>query len=130
MRKFAIEQAPISQLKNFYTESHRMSTVDKTSKKPVVRVYPMIMNQQLMLNVDIAHNPAIRKILKKPIPGMKIAGPKGTFQETSGLDIQFFSSKNELIRKVKSLKAEGFIITNEKELIKQADSLTLKKATK
>lgn len=123
-RKFDVAQAPMSELKNFYALRHTTSKLDKTSKKPELKVYPVLLNGVLMLNVDIGTNPAVRKIMGKVIPGTKNI----KFTEASGIDIQFFPTKNDLIRKVKALETEGFIVTNKDELKKEVAALTLKKS--
>ena len=124
-RKFAVEQAPISQLKNFYILRHKPSVIDKGTRKPELKVYPVILNGTLLLNVDIATNPAIRRVLNKVIPGTRNV----KFEQASGLDIKFFGTKNEMIRKINELKKEGFIITNQAELKKAVTTLTLKKSS-
>lgn len=125
-RKFAVEQAPISELRNFYMLSHRLSVVDKTTRKPELKVYPVILGDVLMLNIDIATNPAVRKIIDKPIPGTKSA----KFATASGIEVIFVPTKNDLIRKVKEMEAEGFVVTNKDELKAEVAALNLTKIKK
>jgi len=125
-RKFAVEQAPISELRNFYMLSHKLSVVDKTTRKPELKVYPVILGDVLMLNIDIATNPAVRKILGKVIPGTKSA----KFASASGIEVIFLPTKNDLIRKVKEMEAEGFVITNKDQLKTEVAALNLARAKK
>jgi hypothetical protein len=129
-RKFAVEQVPMTQLKNFYVLNHKLSAKDKTTGKPELKVYPVILNGSLILNVDIATNPAIRTVLNKSIAVKAGAVSKTVkFQKASGIDVQFFNSKKDLLAKFKALKAEGFEITNEDEFLEDLNKLTLKKST-
>ena len=110
-RKFAVELAPVSEFKNFYLLRHKLSGKDDLGR-PELKVYPVIINQALILNIDIATNPAIRRYLNKVIPGTRNL----KFQEASGLYIKFFNKRSDLVRSVKDLRAEGLVITNFDEL--------------
>ena len=123
-RKFAVELAPASTFPQFYRLRHTM-TVIRDKKRPDLKLYPVILNGSLMLVVDIATNPVIRKWLSKPIPG---TSPAIKFQEADGLEIEFFDRRTDLIRKVKELKKAGFNILNMDELKEEVDSLTTKQA--
>lgn len=120
-RKFAVDTVPMGQLQNFYNLRHKLSAIDTKSGKPELKVYPVILNGNLMLNVDIATNPAVRKILNKAIPGTRNL----KFKKADSIEIQFFTSKSELVQKVKFLKKEGFVITNEDELKTEIQNLKL-----
>lgn len=107
-RKFAIEMAPIADFKNFYNISHKLSGKDKASGKPELKIYPVIINGSLFLNVDMSTNPAFRRYLNKAIPGTRNV----KFEEADGLWIQFFKSRNEVIAWTKSLIRQGIEIEN------------------
>lgn len=121
-RKFAVEQAPVSEFKNFYRISHTMAKKDEESGKQELKVYPVILNGKLMLSVDIATNPVIRKLLNKAIPG----APKAKFKQADGLDVQFFTKKSDMLKKVKQLTKEGFEFQNLEEFEAELKALNLK----
>lgn len=121
-RKFAVEQAPVSEFKNFYRLSHTMAKIDKESEKTELKIYPVILNGKLMLTVDIGTNPVIRKLLGKAIPG----APKAKFKQADGLDVQFFTKKSDMLKKVKELQKEGFEFGNFDEFEEELAKLSLK----
>lgn len=107
-RKFAIEMAPIADFKNFYQISHKLSGKDKASGLPELKIYPVIINGSLFLNVDLSTNPAFRRYLGKAVPGTKNV----KFEEADGLWIQFFKTRNEVIAWTKSIRRQGIEIEN------------------
>lgn len=122
-KKFASESVTnLSELKNFYRLSHQKAKENEKTGKMELKVYPVILNNVLMLNIDLGTNPTFRKYLGKPILGSATA----KFQETSGIDIQFLKSKPEMIQKAKELKAEGFVITNYKEFLADVKTINPK----
>lgn len=123
-RKFAVELAPASTFPQFYRLRHTLTQI-KDKKRPDLKLYPVILNGNLMLVVDLATNPVIRKWLEKPVPG---SAPAVKFQEADGLEIEFFDRKSDLIRKVKELKSAGFNIINMADLKAEVEDLTLKQA--
>jgi hypothetical protein len=127
-RKFAVELAPISDFKNFYTLTHKLSGKDKESGKPELKIYPVVINGALFLNVDLSTNPVFRKYLNKTIPGTKSL----KFQEADGLWIQFFRTRNEVVAWTKSAIANGLVIENLDEYRAEVDKLreTLKQMQK
>jgi hypothetical protein len=75
------------------------------------------------LVVDLATNPIFRKYLNKPLKGVTGANK---FQEADGMDIHFFTTKSQLIAKVRELRKNGFTITNLDELKSEVESLNFK----
>lgn len=122
-RKFDVELAPVADLPKFHMLRHKMSQINKVSKKPELRIYPVVMNGALLMNVNISTNPAIRKYLNKPIPGTRNV----KFQEADGLSIKFYQSRSELQADVKKLVNEGFEITNADELKSEIAALKTKR---
>ncbi len=118
-RKFSIELAPVADFRNFYNISHKMSVKDKDSGLPELKIYPVIINGALFLNVDISTNPIIRKYLNKMIPGTKSV----KFEEADGLWIQFFRTRAEVIAWTKKIRADGVEITNYEAFKKSVDDL-------
>ena len=125
-RKFDVQLAPVAEFPQFYRMRH-MLTVIKNKRKPELKLYPVLLNGNLMLVVDLTTNPVFRKQLGKTIPGMT-----GTnkFQEAEGMDIHFFRNKADLIAKVKELRAAGFTITNLNEIKEETAKLSLKTLTR
>jgi hypothetical protein len=121
-RKFAIELAPTAELPQFYRMRHRLTQI-KNRKRPELKLYPVIINGSLMLVVDLATNPIFRKYLNKSLKGMTGANK---FQEADGMDIHFFTTKSQLISKVRELRKNGFTITNLDELKSEVESLNFK----
>jgi hypothetical protein len=97
-RKFNIELAPISQFKNFYIVAHKLSKINPEYNVPELKVYPVIINGNLFLNIDLSTNPAFKKYLGKVIP--KTRGYK--FQQADGLWIQFFKTATEVLTWLKT----------------------------
>jgi len=110
-RKFAVELAPVAEFKNFYLLRHKLSGKDAKGR-PELKIYPVILNGSLMLTVDIATNPSIKRHLNKVIPGTRSL----KFAEASGLNIKFFNARSELVSFVRSMRAEGVVVTNFAEL--------------
>lgn len=125
-RKFDVALAPMSGFQQFYNMRHKLTQITN-KKKPELKIYPVILNGSLMLVVDVATNPVIRKMLGKAIPG---TSPIVKFQEADGLEICFFNNKRELIAMVKKLRQEGgFTILNLDELKQEVNDLDLKALT-
>ncbi len=117
-RKFAIEMAPIADFKNFYQISHKLSQKNEKEGKMEMKIYPVIINGSLFLNVDVATNPAIRRLMGKAIPNVK-----GKFQHADGLYIQFFKTRMEVISWTKKIRKDGVEITNFDDFKEAVDGL-------
>lgn len=117
-RKFAIEMAPIADFKNFYQISHKLSQKNEKEGKMEMKIYPVIINGSLFLNVDVATNPAIRRLMGKAIPNVK-----GKFQHADGLYIQFFKTRMEVISWSKKIRKDGVEITNFDDFKEAVDGL-------
>lgn len=124
-KKFMAELFPTAQLKTFLKINHTLAGVDKTTGRPIVKVYPTLLNGGLMLNIDLKTNPAVKRLLNKAIPGCT-----AKFQEAEGLHIKFFTSKAEVEAEMQNLAANGFTVTNEAEVIQQLEKLVVKKPSK
>lgn len=119
-RKFDVELAPLASFPMFYKTRHQLTKVEN-ARKPELKLYPVILNGMLILVVDMATNPVIRKHVGKIIPGCT-----AKFAVADGLDIIFPHSKRDLIAKVKELKAAGAVITNMDELKEEVAALDFK----
>jgi len=119
LRKFDVTLAPISELKNFFQVSHKLSETDEDSGKLELKVYPVVLDDKLLLSVDIRTNPAVRKLIGKTIPNCTTK-----FDDASGFEIKFFNSKAELVRTVKDIRTSGIDITNYDELKSGVEDLS------
>lgn len=116
-RKFDVELAPVSEFRNFYRISHQQAS--KKNGKPELKIYPVIINGALVLNVDISTNPIIRRYIGKPIRGSKTK-----FAEAEGLWINFFDSIKEAKTWASNLHDTDFVVENMDEFEEELDSLT------
>lgn len=123
-RKFDVEQAPISEFKDFYAmyRKHTLSKGkdDTPNGKPELKVYPTVMNGSLFLNVDMATNPIIKRWVDKPIPGAKVH-----FEHAGSVWLKFARTIPALKAVVKELTDEGFVHTNKKEFDEELSRLKI-----
>jgi intein/homing endonuclease len=113
--------APLSEFKNFYTLAHRVSGINKSTKMPIIRMYPVVRDGELMFNVDLSTNPAMRKYLNK-----RIAGTPVKFDDASSYHIKFFNKRVDLVRHVKELRADGVVISNYTDMVEQVREMNYK----
>lgn len=92
-----------------------------TNRKEV-RVYPIFMADELMLAVDLATSPAIRKHIGKNVPG---AAAK--WQLSDGHWFFFAEGKTQVKEKMAEIKRNGYQIKNEKEAIKELAEIKFRK---
>lgn len=118
-RKFAVELSQPSTLPLFYRQMHRRQKVTNT-RRPEIRVYPVIMDGKLMLVIDIATNPVIVKYVGKQIPGTT-----AKLLEADGLHAAFFSRKSDLVSLYRQMREDGFNITNLSEFKASLKELNL-----
>lgn len=107
------ELAPASTMPYFFNISKRLVT-----DKKEVRAYPIILPDELMIAIDVATCPAIRKHIGKAVPGI---GQKWTLSQ--GNTMFFAVNKAALIAKVKEVEKAGFTISNAKQLEKEIANL-------
>lgn len=119
-RKFAVELAPVAEFKNFYRIAHRPAAAKGPNGKPELKLYPVIINQSLFLNIDMATNPAARRLIGKVIPGTNIK-----FSDDS-MHIAFFSNKAAMKSKVLELKKDGLVPSNFEEFKEEFAALNTK----
>lgn len=122
-RKFAVELASPSDFPKFYNMRHRM-TVVTNRRKPELKLYPVILDGSLLLVVDIATNPVIRKWIGRNIPG---TAPAIKFQEADGLEIKFVDTKNEMVATIRTVRQAGIEVINIEELKEEVRALSLKR---
>jgi hypothetical protein len=126
-RKFNIELAPTSEIPIFYREHTRLVQQKPGEKKLRVRVYPVIVNESLMLAVDLTTNPQFRRQLNKPIPGMP--GKNNAFKVDTGMFVQVVKNVSSLKATVKQLRVVGgFKVENIDDLKEQVAGLSFRPA--
>lgn len=123
VKRFASEEVSnVQEFKNFYRLRHTQAKVNTKTKKTELKIYPVILNNVLMLNVDLATNPKFRRELDKVIPGSRNC----KFTHADGLDIQFLKTKPEVLAKAKEMIKEGFVVTNYEEFKSELKGMNLK----
>lgn len=120
-RKFDIEQAPMAEFKNFYNLAHKLAGKGKRGKTEL-KIYPVIINGALFVNVDLSSNPQFRKHLGKAIPGTRAM----KFEEADSLYIQFFTRVSDVERWLKSLAAQKATVENLDEVKERLSVLKVK----
>jgi hypothetical protein len=123
-RKFDVELFPAAKFPMFYKLRHQITKVTNP-RKPELKLYPMVVNGTLILNVDISTNPVIVKHIGKQIA----VGAK--FERADGLDLIFPKSKRDIAAKVKEMRQSGKInVTNLEDFKEEVAALDLKLVTK
>lgn len=110
---YRTELAPHSALPLFF--NMRLKLV-KDRKE--IRPYPILLPREVMIAVDIATSPAIKKHIGRAVPG---TGQKWTV--SPGNTIYFATNKADMRAKVKELQKAGFIIENLKELDREIENV-------
>lgn len=93
-----------------------------TNRKEI-RVYPIFMSDTLMLAVDIATSPAIRTHIGQSIPGAN-----AKWQLSEGHWHYFAEGKMDIRNKITEIKKNGYVVTNEKDAIKELAEINFRKA--
>lgn len=114
------ELAPHSTLPLFFAVNKRIVT-DKSEVRP----YPILLPREVMIAVDIATSPAIRKHLGKAVPG---TGQKWVV--SPGNILYYARNKADMMAKVRELKKAGFIIDNIQELEKEIANLKFRASSR
>lgn len=103
---YKTEIAPHSALPLFFNVQKKIVT-----DRREVRPYPILLPREIMVAIDIATCPAIKKHIGKAVPG---TGQKWTV--SPGNTLYYANNKADMKSKVRELKAAGFIIDNYDEL--------------
>lgn len=113
---YKLELAPITALPGFFNTSKRV-----VENRREVRVFPVFMEDQVMLCIDLRTNPAILKHIGKTIPG---AGTK--WQRSEGHWFYFGKGKTDLRDMIAKIKRNGYDVVNAKEALKELTELRFK----
>jgi hypothetical protein len=113
---YKLELAPVTSLPGFFNTSKRI-----VENRREVRVFPVFMEDQVMLCIDLRTNPAILKHIGKAIPG---AGTK--WQKSDGHWFYFGKGKTDLRDMIAKIKRNGYDVVNAKEALKELTELRFK----
>ena len=113
---YNMELAPVSELPHFFAVRKQM-----VKDRKEARIYPFFMHDKLMLVIDTATSPIIRKHLGKVIPG---AGTK--WQLSPGALMYFAKNKADLNAKIKEIKAAGINIASPDVLKKEVSEINFR----
>jgi SNF2-related domain/Helicase conserved C-terminal domain len=124
-KKFDVDLAPVADYKNFYKISHTKAGKDEDTNKWILKIYPMIGKSSILLKVDIATNPFIKRHVGKKIPGLPVS-----WDSDAGMEIWMSkaNTRQDLIAKIKDLKSEGFVIENQEDVDSSLQALKTRKA--
>jgi len=113
---YELELAPIADLPAFFSISKRL-----TSNRRAVRVFPIFMEDHVMLCVDIRTNPAILKHIGKTVTG---AGVK--WQKCDGQWMYFGKNKTDLKDMISKVGKAGYNVANKAAALKELAELKFK----
>lgn len=114
---YSLELAAPSTMPMFFATRKKIVTNRKE-----IRIYPIFMADELMLAVDTATSPAIRKHIGKLVPG---AASK--WQLSDGHWFFFADGKTQVKEKMAEIKRNGYVISNEKEANKELAEIKFRK---
>lgn len=117
---YNLELLPQNTLPHFFQVSKRMVTDRKEA-----RFFPFFMDDKLMIAVDVATSPIIKRHIGKEIPG---ANTK--WQLSPGALVCFLPNKAAMNSKVKELKDAGFTIASPDVLKKEIAAINFKASKK
>jgi hypothetical protein len=110
---YSLELAPVSELPAFFSVGKRV-----TSNRRAIRVFPIFMEDHVMLCVDIRTNPAIVKHIGKTITG---AGVK--WQKSEGQWLFFGKNKTDLKDMISKVGKAGYTVVNKAAALKELAEL-------
>lgn len=114
---YSLELAAPSTMPMFFATRKKIVTNRKE-----IRIYPIFMADELILAVDTATSPAIRKHIGKLVPG---AASK--WQLSDGHWFFFAEGKTQVKEKMADIKRNGYVISNEKEANKELAEIKFRK---
>lgn len=114
---YSMELAPQSTLPNFFVVNKRMV---KNPKE--IRVYPLFMDNELTLIVDIKTCPVIRKYIGKSVPGAN-----AKWMLSPGALMYFAENKTDLKRKVREVETAGYNVVNKDHLREEVASIKFRR---
>lgn len=113
---YKMELAPIAELPSFFASSKRM-----VKNRNEVRVFPVFVENHVMLCIDIRTNPAIVPFLGKTIKG---TGTK--LNKADGHWFYFGKNKTDLRNMIATVKRNGYNLLNQKDAIKELTEIQFK----
>lgn len=113
---YKMELAPISELPSFFNTRKRV-----VENRREVRVFPVFMENHVLLCVDLRTNPAIQKWVGKAIPG---TGAK--LKKSDGHWFYFGKGKTDLRDMIANISRNGYTVVNKKEALKELTEINFK----
>lgn len=113
---YKMELAPMSQLPSFFNTRKRV-----VENRREVRVFPVFMENHVLMCIDIRTNPAIQKWIGKAIPG---TGAK--LKKADGHWFYFGKGKTDLREMIANISRNGYNIVNKKEALKELTEIKFK----
>ena len=117
---YTLDLLPSNTLPHFFTVSRTM-----VKDRKEARFFPFLMDDKLMIAVDVATSPIIKKHIGKAIPN---ASTK--WQLSPGALVAFAENKAALNAKVKELKDAGFVIASPDVLKKEISQINFRASKK
>lgn len=126
-KKFDVDLSSVADFKNFYRISHTKGGKDEDTGKWVLKIYPMVGRNSILLKVDIATNPYIKRYIGKKIPGLPIS-----WDSDDGMEIWMskLNTQGDVVRKVKEISNDGFTIENFDDVKETLESMKTRNAKK
>lgn len=115
---YSLELASPATMPMFFATRKKIVTNRKE-----IKIYPIFMQDELILAVDTSTSPAIRSHIGKLVPG---AASK--WQLSDGHWFFFAEGKTQLKEKMSEIKRNGYTISNEKEANKELAEIKFRKA--
>ncbi len=119
--KYRADLSDASQLAQFFRTAHR-----KVKSIKEMKIYPVVLEDKLMLSVDIETSPGAKRLIGKKIPS--IPASLGTWKKSPGLALNFVRSKTEAKKVLRLLKREGYTVNNEAHFLAELEKLKVKRA--
>lgn len=113
---YKMELAPISELPSFYNTRKKV-----VENRREVRVFPVFMENHVLLCVDLRTNPAIHAWIGKTIPG---TGSK--LKKSEGHWFYFGKGKTDLRDMIAKIARNGYTVVNKKEALKELTEINFK----
>ena len=113
---YKMELAPLTELPSFFNTRKRV-----VENRREVRVFPVFMENHVLLCIDLRTNPAILKWVGKAIPG---TGSK--LKKSDGHWFYFGKGKTDLRDMIANIGRNGYTVVNKKEALKALTEINFK----
>lgn len=113
---YKMELAPINELPSFFNTRKKV-----VENRREVRVFPVFMENHVLLCIDLRTNPAVHKWVGKAIPG---TGAK--LKKSDGHWFYFGKGKTDLREMIANISRNGYTVVNKKEALKELTEINFK----